>query len=246
MPRRIFQILATSLACLACVPCLRAQPADRSSTGTTVTPGGWPSVPLPFSGGPWVTGLNVWAGSAVQTRTASHNELFEGSLTMVGVQLTRSLFERGGVRFTWIVEMLPVMLVSSGAPANRVPTLARDPAEASDPKKLARYAMHDSYGMGIAPLSAEASRHIAGRMNAVFTVTSGGAVFTRVVPYGKATQANFSVSPALSLEYQTPHGSTISAGYTLHHLSNMSFGGANPGMNSHVFYVRVGKPRNIR
>ncbi len=246
MTRRTFHFLVIFVTYLICTPCLRAQTNDHSTGGTVGEPSPRRSYPLPFAGGPWVTGYNVWAGAAVQTRTASHNETFDGSLRMVGVQFTRSLFERGGVQFTWIVEALPIMLVSSGAPANRVPTLARDPAEASDPVRLARYAMHDSYGFGIAPLSAEASRAIAGRVRGVFTVTSGGAIFTHVVPYGKATQANFSVSPALSLEWETRAGSTISAGYTLHHLSNMSFGAANPGMNSHVFYMRVGRPRNIR
>ena len=243
---RTFQISAFLIACSLGAPCLGAQSSERSNAGTTAGSGPAGGIPSPFAGGPWVTGVNVWAGAAVQTRTASHNELFDGSLTLVGVQLTRSLFERGGVHFTWIVEALPVMLVTSGAPANRVPTIARDPVEASDPKRLARYAMHDSYGIGLAPLSAEASRVIAGHVRGVFTVTSGGALFTHVVPYGKATWANFSVSPALSLEWQSRTGQTISAGYTLHHLSNMSFGAANPGMNSHVFFMRVGRPRNFR
>lgn len=200
-------------------------------------------LPLPTRGGPWVTGINVWAGSAAALRTASHNEKVEGALTMVGVQLTRSLFNVGGVQFSWMVEFLPVMLATVEAPASRTPTAKENSEAFFNPQLFKRYTTHDAFGIGFAPLSAEASRPLTQTLTGVFTVTSGVAYFSAVVPYGKATQANFTVSPALALEWRLSRGTALAAGYTLHHLSNASIGGANPGMNSHVFFARLSRAR---
>jgi hypothetical protein len=238
---------ALSASVLICAtPAIAFPQSADHAPGASTDEGRRESLPLPFRGGPWVTGVNVWAGTSVATLTASHNEPFDGSLSLLGVQLTRTLFQYGGVQFTWIVEVLPVMLATSGAPANRVPTLSQDPAEASNPQRLSRYRMHDTYGFGFAPLSAEASRRLSDRLTAVLSTTSGVALFSGVVPYGKATSANFTVSPALMLEWQATRTSGVAVGYTLHHISNMSFGGANPGMNSHMFFVRVARERHLR
>jgi hypothetical protein len=199
--------------------------------------------PLPFKGGPLVTGINVWAGGATSIRTASHNEKFDASLAMVGVQLTRSLFVAKGIHFSWMIEILPVILATVEAPPNRVPVFVNAGSEEATKKIVARYASHDVYGFGIAPFSAEASKALSDKLTTVFSVTSGGAFFSGVVPYGKATQANFTVAPTLALEWRLSPSHAVAAGYTLHHLSNASFGAANPGMNSHLLFVRVSRAR---
>jgi hypothetical protein len=198
----------------------------------------------PFRGGPLVTGVNVWAGTALSIRTASNNEQFDGgAFRMMGVQFSRTLFVRGGVQFSWLVEVLPAIVATVGAPENRLPTPTRAPEIYRDPARLARYTLHDVYGVGLAPLGAEMTKPLSRNVSAMFNVTAGGAFFNAVIPYGKATQANFTVAPTIGLEWKLPRGYALSSGYSLHHLSNASFGDANPGLNSHLLFVRLARAR---
>lgn len=201
-------------------------------------------LPLPFRGGPLFTGVTVFAGSAVSIRTASNNEKFEGSeFRIATVQLTRSLFARQGFEFSWIIEVAPAIYARAGAPLNRMPSPTSNQEAYNDPKRFARYMLHDVYGVGFAPLSAQVVRPIVSHLTAEFSVTSGVAFFNKVIPYGKATQANFTVAPALALGWRLSPEYTLSAGYALHHLSNASFGASNPGLNSHMIAVRLAKTR---
>jgi hypothetical protein len=213
-----------------------ASVASPRATRTSLAP--------PFRGGPLVTGVNVWAGTALSIRTASNNEQFDGAaFSMMGVQFSRTLFVRGGVQFSWLVEILPAIVATVGAPENRLPTPTRAPEIYRDPARLARYTLHDVYGVGLAPLGAEMTKPLSRNLSAMFNVTAGGAFFNAVIPYGKATQANFTVAPTIGLEWQLPRGYALSSGYSLHHLSNASFGDANPGLNSHLFVVRLARAR---
>lgn len=199
---------------------------------------------LPFHGGPLVTGYSIWGGDAFSIRTASNNEKFDGSAFRIGgVQLSRSLFVRKGIQFSWLVEFLPAIVASVGAPVNRLPTASSNVEAFRDPKRFARYTLHDVYGAGVAPLGAELSRPLWGRLSVVYNVTAGGVLFSAVVPYGKATQANFTAATSAALDWRLTKRYALAAGYNLHHLSNMSMGGSNPGLNSHLLFVRVSKAR---
>ncbi len=203
-------------------------------------------MPLPFRGGPLFTGVNVWGGSALAVRTASNNERFDGAaFRMMGLQLSRTLFVRKGVQFSWLAEVLPAIVATVGAPPHRLPSATRAPELYNDPDRYARYTLHDVYGVGIAPFGAELSRPITSRVSGLFNVTAGGAFFSAVIPYGKATQANFTVAPSVGLEWHVARGYALSSGYSLHHLSNASFGAANPGLNSHLVFVRMARSRRF-
>jgi Lipid A 3-O-deacylase (PagL) len=185
----------------------------------------------------------VAVSDAVSTRTASHNEFIDGDFSTIAVQAAKPLLRWRGATFSWLVEIQPVIRVLSGAPPERVPTLASDPAEAGNPERLARYALRRSVGVGIAPFGAEALMPVASHTQFIVNVTSGGAWFSQVVPYGKATQANFTVAPGVALQQDVGTQSALAVGYALHHLSNASMGGANPGMNSHLLFLRWTRKR---
>ncbi len=188
-------------------------------------------------------GFNFWVGGSVGTYTASDNESVNGFMRIVGVQWTRDLFEWKGARFSWVAELLPLLLVNSSAPVTRIPPVLRDPGQPPDPARLRPYLSHDSYGFGISPLSAQVEFTHSPRMATVFQVTSGAAWFSDVVPFGKATQYNFTVNPSIALHWQATRSARLAFGYTLHHLSNASFGPSNPGMNSHLFFTRLTNQR---
>ncbi len=197
---------------------------------------------------PW-NGANVWAGSSVETRNASHNEQFPGSLRVVGIQFTRDVWRTQRFRLSYVGEILPAMLVRSGAPQNRKPNAALNPVLLRDPAHLALYEFHDSYGFGLAPFGAEFNVRLTERVSALLNTTAGGALFSHVVPYGDCTKANFTVSPGAALQLEIFHRTAVAFGYTFHHLSNASLGASNPGMNSQIFFVRVAQlgariPRN--
>jgi hypothetical protein len=203
---------------------------------------GYPTA-LPAQAATQLPHVSIMVSGAVDTRTASHNETIDGAFRTLAIQVSRPLFTMRGVHIAWLGEVMPAMLVTAGAPPNRVPTPATNPGEANDPRRLSRYAIRDVYGVGFAPLGAEAAFSLGEKTHALFNVTSGVAWFSRVVPYGKATQANFTVAPGLFLERRIGERQALAVGYQLHHLSNASMGGANPGMNSHIFSVRVSKLR---
>ncbi|MEO7359921.1 MAG: acyloxyacyl hydrolase [Gemmatimonadaceae bacterium] len=188
---------------------------------------------------PW-NGVNLWAGGAYETRSASHNEHFAGSLAIVGLQLSRDVWRGRRTRIAYLGEILPLMLARSGPPLNRVPdTLRNHFAQA----ELNRYKYRDAFGFGLAPFGAEVTYQTSRRTSALFNVTAGALWFTRIVPYGKGTQPNFTVSPGVALQWEAANRTRVALGYTFHHLSNASFGQANPGMNSQMLYVRVSRLR---
>lgn len=220
-------------------------PARRAASGVVLAallPVLVPSA-VPAQASAQLPHVSVMLSGAVDTRTASHNETIDGAFRTLAVQVSRPLFTVRGVHIAWLGEVMPAMLVTAGAPPNRVPTPATNPAEANDPRRLSRYAIRDVYGVGFAPLGAEAAFSLGEKTHLLFNVTSGVAWFSRVVPYGKATQANFTVAPGLFLERRLGSRQALAVGYQLHHLSNASMGGANPGMNSHIVSMRVSKLR---
>jgi hypothetical protein len=184
---------------------------------------------------PWR--VSVVVTNALATYTASHNEFMDGAFRSLAAQVARPLFRVHGTTIAWLGEITPAILVTSEAPADRVPLAGVDP-EANNAETLARYARHNGFGVGFAPLGAEASRRVTSHTRVVLNVTSGVAWFNNVVPYGRATQGNFTVAPGLFVERTLGTRGSLAAGYVLHHLSNASFGGANPGMNSHLVSLR--------
>ena len=221
---------------------VQAQQAPDSVLGPqTVSNRAQSTLPLPFHGGPLVTGFNVWMGSSFAVRTAATNEKFDGHFRMLGMQFSRSLFVLGGAQFSWLIEVFPVLTGTVGAPPARVPTLTNNPDAYGDPTRYARYTLHSVYGVGIAPLSAQVLKPFSNRFATLLSATSGVALFNKVVPYGKATEANFTASGSMGVEFTATPTVGVAAGYTLHHVSNASLGASNPGMNSHMLFVRMSK-----
>ncbi len=185
-----------------------------------------------------ITRWSVTAGQSFDTRTASHNESFGGAFQSAAVQASAPVFVWRGVRVAWLSEVLPYVRVNVAAPDHRIPSPDFDPVEANDPRRRRRYTRRNVHGFGLAPLGAETSWTMTARTHLMFNVTSGGVWFTDVVPYGKATQANFTVAPTLAVERRLGNDQALSFGYTMHHLSNASMGGANPGLNTHLVAIR--------
>ncbi|MEO7360430.1 MAG: acyloxyacyl hydrolase [Gemmatimonadaceae bacterium] len=189
---------------------------------------------------PW-NGLSVWAGGSYETRTASHNEHFAGSMRTVGLQISRDVWRGAHTKIAYLGEVLPVMLVHSGPPVNRIPdTLART---VYPQKELDRFKFREGYGFGLAPFGAEVTRQTSARTSVLFDITAGALIFTQVIPYGAATKANFTVSPGAAFQWEPQNRTRVAIGYNFHHLSNASFGNVNPGMNSQIIYVRLSRLR---
>lgn len=191
---------------------------------------------------PW-NGYSVWAGSSYETRSASHNEHFDGSMRIVAVQVSRDVWRGKRTKIAYVGEVLPLMLVRSGPPLSRIPDTLKVPKVHFEQAELNRFKFRDAYGFGLAPFGAEVSRQISPRTSALFNITAGGLLFSKEVPYGAATKPNFTVSPGVALQWEPENRTRVAVGYTFHHLSNASFGRANPGMNSQILYVRMSRLR---
>jgi hypothetical protein len=230
-------------------PCLHTPDMTRTLVASIiaalfvcVAPSVGRAQPRPIQSSRWQ--WHVAVSGAMNTRTASHNEpISDGELSAVAVQGARPLYRWRGVTFSWLAEVLPVMRVTSGAPPQSVPNASVDPLEANDPVRRARYDLRRGVGFGVAPLGAEGSMPLSRRAQLLVNVTAGVAWFDQVVPYGKATQANFTVAPAVAVQHDVGSQDAFALGYALHHLSNASMGGANPGMNSHLLFVRWARKR---
>lgn len=160
-------------------------------------------------------------------------------MRIVGVQVSRDVWRGIRARLSYVGEVLPVLLVRSGPPIRRM----LDTAKTYDATEIARFSFRDSYGFGLAPFGAEMSRQLTPKLSALVNVTAGALIFNRIVPYGAATKANFTVSPGAALEWEPIRRTRLAVGYTFHHLSNASFGRSNPGMNSQILYVRIARMR---
>jgi hypothetical protein len=181
--------------------------------------------------------ISVALSHHMGTYTASHNEFIDGEFRTLAGQVAKPVVRWKRTTLAWLGELSPLMLVTSEAPPNRLPLPGVDP-DANDPSRLARYTRRRGYGVGLSPLGAEATLPLDARTALAVNVTSGAAWFTQVVPYGRATQANFTVAPGVMLERRLGREGVLAMGYVLHHLSNASMGGANPGMNTHLVSMR--------
>lgn len=191
---------------------------------------------------PW-NGYSLWAGSSYETRSASHNEHFAGSMRIVAFQISRDVWRGKRTKISYVGEVLPLMLVRSGPPVSRIPDTLRVPSVHYEQAELNRFKFRNAYGFGLAPFGAEVSRQLSDRTSALFNITAGGLLFSKEVPYGAATKPNFTVSPGVALQWEPQNRTRVALGYTFHHLSNASFGRANPGMNSQILYVRMSRLR---
>lgn len=238
------RLIGLLIAVAAANPSLRAQdstvtPGPAAQSGKTVSDSSSSKLAR-FLQYPW-NGFSVWAGGAYETRTASHNEHFAGSMRIVGVQISRDVWRGQRTRISYLGEVLPIMLVHSGPPVNRIPdTLA---SIVYTQKELDRFKFREGYGFGLAPFGAEVTVQTSPRTSALFNITAGGLIFTQVIPYGAATKANFTVSPGVAFQWEPQNRTRVGVGYTFHHLSNASFGRVNPGMNSQVIYIRLSRMR---
>ena len=229
-------LLAASIAAAPAEAQLRAIPTDTIPVAApdTDTAGGV----RPRLGYRW-NGANVWGGASIETRNASHNEHFAGSMKIVGVQFSHDVLHFHRIWFAYLGEVLPALMVRSGAPSNRKPNPGLNPKLLDDAARLQRFEIHDSYGFGLAPFGTEITAQLDDNVTGIFGITAGAALFTHVVPYGDATKANFTVSPGTALQWTLPRNTQVAVGYTFHHLSNASFGKSNPGMNSQILFVRI-------
>ena len=114
---------------------------------------------------------------------------------------------------------------------------------AIDEQFLRSISDRESVGIGLSPFGGAASYAVGHAVTLHADVTAGGVLFTNVVPYGKATRANFTVAPTPGVRWEPHNSMRIGTGYKLHHLSNASLGSTNPGMNSHIWYLSVGVVR---
>lgn len=244
---RNFVAAAAALVLAVSGPSARSLTAQETTPATASTPASAPrdSATIRFAKYrqyPW-NGVSVWAGNAYETRSASHNQHFAGSMRILGVQISRDIWRGNRTRVAYLGEVLPVMLVRSGPPVNRIPDTLHTPAGYYSQDELNRFKYRDAYGFGVAPLGLETLYRLSSHTSALFNITAGGLVFTKIVPYGKGTQPNFTVSPGVALQWEPVNRTRVAFGYTFHHLSNASFGKANPGMNSQLLYVRVSRLR---
>jgi|GEM_PF-3197763 len=124
---------AALLLSLACVP----HSADAQVSGPLDAPVVPLAKPDNMGGGvvrrlPPVNTYSIWVGGSLGTYSANANENLHGSLRLIGVQWTHDLFAWKGERFSWVTEIMPLMLSRSEAPPDRAPLSLRDPS-ASDP-----------------------------------------------------------------------------------------------------------------
>ena len=226
-------------------PTVRAQDSASPSGSKASTPASsdTAAIRLPkYRQYPW-NGVNVWAGRAYETRSASHNEHFAGAMAIVGVQLSRDVWRSQRTRIAYLGEILPIMLARTGPPLGRTPDTLRNHFDQSE---LIRLRYRNAYGFGVAPFGVEVTYRTSRRTSTLFNVTAGALWFTKIVPYGRGTQSNFTVSPGVALQWEPVNRTRVALGYTFHHLSNAGFGQANPGMNSQVVYVRAARLRKLR
>jgi hypothetical protein len=182
--------------------------------------------------------FGVWLAHSVDTRTAAFNERFDGAVTIVAVRVSRGVphRRRAIVQVNYVMDFLPLLRVSSEAPAVRLP----HPPGSGDPTlDMSRYARRLSYGVGMAPLGVELVLGSGHTLSASLSATLGGELFTHIVPYGRATRANFAITPAAAVQWQLRSQFILAVGSKVHHVSNGGLGDLNPGMNAHLVSVSV-------
>jgi hypothetical protein len=170
--------------------------------------------------------LGFWAGYS-PTSTVGIGKTTDRKFFEANVQYTVTMLARRKFALKWVVEVVPVALLS-------------DPGEFYFPPhqnvQLFR-AGATTYGGGVTPLGMQINFRNGRRLQPFFDAHGGALYFTRQEPVPNSSQFNFTFNFGTGVQVFTGRRSSLLVGYKYHHISNANTATQNPGIDNNEIYA---------
>jgi hypothetical protein len=148
---------------------------------------------------------------------------------LFGLQAQTTVLKIGASRFSWGVQLLPVVVVKGrSAP--------RGYNGATDEQGLIPGG-DTAYAYGFSPFALEWAVPLGSRLG-IFGAAAGGLIFfNKPFPVPEAKSNNFTIEYGGGVSVRVGRRTWLQAGYKYHHLSNAYRELVNPGLDGHVGYL---------
>lgn len=94
------------------------------------------------------------------------------------------------------------------------------------------------FGFGFSPFQIDLPFH-RGTHYPFLTSSAGLLITNQAFPNGDGTRLNFLLDAGLGYSFSLPDHQILQLGYKLHHLSNGNTASLNPGIDSHMFFIKL-------
>ena len=173
--------------------------------------------------------LGFWAGYSPNNPTVigitTDRPFFE-----LNLQYARVLVARGNWALKYMVEMVPVAIISQPRQVNVVQGNLVAQVDAAGTRRTI-------YGGGTSPIGLQVNfrRHRA--LQPYINGTVGVLYFAEQVPVSGSSQFNFGVGWGAGVQIWHRENQSVSIGYKFHHISNANSADRNPGADSNLLYA---------
>jgi hypothetical protein len=147
----------------------------------------------------------------------------------VGLQAQTTVLKIGASRFSWGVQLVPVVVVKGrSAPLGYAGPVDDEGLIPGD---------DTAYAYGFSPFALEYAVPLGSRLG-IFGAAAGGLIFfNKPFPVPEAKSNNFTIEYGGGLSLRVGRRTWLQAGYKYHHLSNAYRELVNPGLDGHVAYL---------
>jgi len=183
--------------------------------------------------------IGAWIGFSPDSRVGQFREP-NRRLLAIGAHAEWVIESSGGLSLAANSDVIPVVIVT------RTPTYVTREVVLPGGGTLQTNEQTGSkpvYGAGVSPFGFKLRIGSAPKIRFFGASSIGGLWFTRNVPVPEARRFNFAFEYGGGIELGRAQQRTITIGYKFHHLSNANSAAFNPGLDSHVLYIGMSRPR---
>ncbi len=173
--------------------------------------------------------LGFWTGYSPNNPTligiTTDRPFFE-----LNFQYARVLVARDNWALKYMVEMVPVAIISQPRQVNVVQGNAVVQVDAAGTKRTI-------YGGGASPIGLQVNFRRHRMFQPYINGTAGVLYFAEQVPVSGSSQFNFGVGWGAGVQIWHRENRSVSIGYKFHHISNANAADRNPGADSNLLYA---------
>lgn len=147
---------------------------------------------------------------------------------MLGIQAGTPVLRLGGMRVSYLAQVMPLVVISDRAAPEFNPYL--------DANGIPRLAQR-SYAVGVSPFGLEIASPANLRVSVFAATAGGGLVFTHPFPDVTGRRTNFTLEAGGGVRVRIGAAQWAQLGYKYHHISNAGTAFANPGLDGNVLYA---------
>ena len=173
--------------------------------------------------------LGFWGGYSPDNPTAIGTTT-DRPFGELNLQYARVLVARDNWALKWMIELVPVAVISQPRQVNVVQGNSVVSVDAPGTRRAI-------YGAGASPIGLQVNFRRRRMFQPYINGTAGVLYFADQVPVSGSSQFNFAVGWGAGVQIWYRENQSVSLGYKFHHISNANSATRNPGVDSNLFYA---------